>query len=444
MALAAFRDQFPEKNYLNIPKDRHTTFFMDYTELIEKLAVEVKNFQASSREKKDEELLNEYWVNISREVQDALEEDIMYLSHLASTKTESRNLCLAGGVALSCVTNRKILDLGLFDNVFVQPAASDEGIPFGCALWGYYQVKNGKCKTPRMETAYMGTPNKVEDVKPLLDKWNLNYKKATAAEVAKVIADGGIIGRVTGGSEYGPRALGNRSILADPRIANMLEVVNTQIKHRERYRPFAPSCHADKQNQYFDLPCRSPFMLLACLVKPDEVKNIPAVIHVDGTSRVQTVTPEQNSKYYDLIREFGKLTNVYVLLNTSFNDDGEPIVETYEDAVLSFVRTGLHYLYIEDYLIERPTAEECLKIKTDLAIIIKAKVEKNYQDKIAKFCDVKKFQEIEKSLAEDKAKYFFLSSALFLKEVRSFSLSEYSANKVKRLAKKVARNTKHV
>ena len=432
MALAAFRDKFPINNYLNIPADRHSGFMTDYTDLVLRLGREIREFIPSSKANKDIELVAEYWVNIAREAQDALEQDIMHLARLAAEKSGSRNLCLAGGVALSCVTNRKILDLGLFDNLFVQPAASDEGIPLGCALWGYYQIKDGKRVTV-MDNAYLGKPYSPAEVPALLDKWGFKYRRAAPQEVAQVLANGKIIGRISGGSEYGPRALGNRSILADPRIANMLEIVNTQIKHRERFRPFAPSCHADKQKQYFDLPCPSPFMLLACSVNAEERKNIPAVIHVDGTSRVQSVTPKQNPDYYELIGEFGKITGVYTLLNTSFNDDGEPIVENYEDALLSFVRTGLHYLYIEGYLVERPTPDDCAQLRNDLSKTVKSRVENGYASEISSLCDSTRYRELEQSLSKSSLTDMRLRIYEYFKHARSFRLQEQVANRLSRV-----------
>ncbi|AYV57209.1 carbamoyltransferase [Leptospira kmetyi] len=434
MALAAFYDRFPVKNHLNIPKDRHQGFMTDYTDLIGRLASEVRSFKPTSKATKDVELLDEYWVNIAREAQEALEEDVLFFASLASKKSGSKNLCLAGGVALSCVTNRKILDLGLFDNVFVQPAASDEGIPLGGALWGYYQILKGNASA-KMDHAYLGTPNDSKIVSDILEKYKFSYRKTTSKEVAGVLANGNIIGRIAGGSEYGPRALGNRSILADPRIANMLEVVNTQIKHRERFRPFAPSCHADKQDRYFDIPCPSPFMLMACSVFPDAKDKIPAVMHVDGSSRVQSVTPAQNAKYYDLIEEFGKLSGVYTLLNTSFNDDGEPIVENYEDALLSFVRTGLHHLYIEDYLVDRPSPEICNQLRQELASTVKARVEKEYQAAIESFCDVGRYRKIESSLKSFQLGEILLRISAYVRRAKKLKFNPQSSKGIAKLFK---------
>lgn len=427
MALAAFRDRFPAVDYLKIPPDRHNGFLTDYRDIVHRLEAEVAQFSPASPDNVDFQLLSEYWVNIAREVQDAMEEDVLYFAGLAAKASGSRNLCLAGGVALSCVTNRKILDLGAFDRVYVQPAASDEGIPLGCALWGYYQIAGGSART-RMDTAYLGRPNNPGELPAILDKWALDYRAAGAAEVAATLADGKIIGRVSGASEYGPRALGNRSILADPRIGNMLEVVNTQIKHRERFRPFAPSCLEDKQSLYFDLPCPSPFMLMACQVLPEAKSRIPAVVHVDGTSRVQSVRADQNKDYFDLLDGFGKITGVYVLLNTSFNDNGEPIVEDYEDAILSFVRTGLHALYVDGFLIDRPDAAACEDIRRRLSNLISEKVDAKYVAAVAALCDGRKFSEKEGSLSRFAVADMVVRWRRYLRKVRAYEPRRYGPN----------------
>lgn len=419
MALAAFRDRVPVRNILNIPADRHRGFMSDYREIVRRFEAEVEQFTPVSADAVDVELLAEYWVNIAREAQDALEEDVLYFARLAAEASGSKNLCLAGGVALSCVTNRKILDLGAFDRVYVQPAASDEGIPLGCALWGYYQVAGGVVRT-RMDSAYLGRPNRPEELPAILSRWSLDYKPADAAAVAAVLAAGGIIGRVAGASEYGPRALGNRSILADPRIGNMLEVVNTQIKHRERFRPFAPSCLEEKQALYFDLPCPSPFMLMACQVLPEAKSVIPAVVHVDGTSRVQTVRPDQNQGYFDLLNEFGKATGVFVLLNTSFNDNGEPIVENYDDAILSFVRTGLHALYVDGLLVSRPDAGKCEEIRRRLADSIRGRVDAEYAAAIAELCDASRHATAQRSLSQPGAGVLAARWRRYLRKARAY------------------------
>lgn len=386
MALAAFTDKVERKNILNIPKDRKNGFFSDYSDLLDRLESDVRAFTPPQDKPRDDAILNDYWVNIAADAQETLEEDMLRYAQQIADATGSKNLCLAGGVALSCITNRKIQDSGIFENVFVQPASSDEGIPLGCALWGYYKIAGGTTRS-QMRTAYLGKPNDTGGLKAELNRWGLMFRKASVEDIAQELADGRIIARVSGASEYGPRALGNRSILADPRVDNMMDVVNTRVKHRERYRPFAPACHEDKSHQYFDIPTNSPFMLKATQVIPEMVDRIPAIIHVDGSSRVQTVTPEQNRDFYDLIDAFGKLTGVYVLLNTSFNDNGEPIAETHRDAILSFLRTGLDALYIEGYLVERPTKERVEELKPQIAQQVEADVTAAKQAAGRRICD---------------------------------------------------------
>lgn len=322
------------------------------------------------------------WIDIASHAQKILEEDMLHLSKLATNKAGSRNLCLAGGVALSCVNNRKLLDSGRFDKIFIQPASSDEGIPLGVALAAYYA--SGAKTRWRMDTAYLGQPNDRTKLKPLLQSLGITYREASSVEVAALIADGKIIGRCFGASEYGPRALGNRSILADPRRPKMVEHLNRHIKHREGFRPFAPSVLWEKASDYFEMPVEGPFMIMAAQVREHMRSTIPAATHVDGSSRPQTVRHDQNPDYYDLIKAFGDQTGVYVLINTSFNDNEEPIVETYEDALIGLVTCNLDYLYADGFLITRPV---------DTAFVSRLKEERNarlsklYGTLIDLYCD---------------------------------------------------------
>jgi len=183
-----------------------------------------------------------------------------------------------------------------------------------------------------------------------LEREDLYEKTATS------ISEGKIIGWFQGRSEIGPRALGNRSILADPRRPDMRDHINFKVKHREWFRPLAPSAILDRADEFFDLRAESPFMIVVCNVKPDKRALIPAVTHIDGTARIQTVTREENEKYYDVIKKFGELTGVPLLLNTSFNDAGKPIVETPEDAIAAFLGMNLDYLVIGDYFINKKSA----------------------------------------------------------------------------------------
>lgn len=358
MALASYGHLFEKRDPLPVPAERHRDVFIDYTPSLRYLFDHCREFDAKSEFKGAEAILAAEWTQLARQTQELLQEDMVFLAREALRKSESRNLCLAGGVALSCVTNRRIYDAGLCDKMFIQPAASDEGVPFGCALAAYYQA-GGKLRGV-MHHAYLGRPNHRESLEDALRATGLPYRTADNTTVAKLIADGRIVGRVFGGSEYGPRALGNRSILADPRRPYMTDVLNRRIKHRELFRPFAPSCHADKANDYFDMPIEGPFMIFAAPVRPEARAQLPAIVHVDGSCRPQTVRRDQNPEYYDLIDEFGKLTGVYCLINTSFNDNAEPIVESYQDAISSFLRCGLDHLYVDGYLVDRPADEAAL------------------------------------------------------------------------------------
>ena len=263
--------------------------------------------------------------------------------------TKSKNLCIAGGVGLNSVANKKILDETPFENIFIQPASGDSGLALGAALWASHQIRKEPVKW-RMANAYLGKDYSEKEILDALSSSDCKYEKIQnpQAAAAKLLADEKIIGWFQGKSEYGPRALGNRSILCSPIPSGMKDKLNMQVKHRESFRPFAPACLEECASEYFELNCPSPFMLLIAKVKKD---NIPAVTHVDGTARVQTVNADQNPKFYSLIKEFQKLTGVPVVLNTSFNDSGEPIVETPEDAVRTFKSTNFDALIIGDYLL---------------------------------------------------------------------------------------------
>ncbi len=271
---------------------------------------------------------------------------IDYAMYLHSV-TKSKNLCIAGGVGLNSVANKRILDKTPFENIFIQPASGDSGLALGAALWASHQINKNPVKW-RMNNAYLGREYGEKEILNALRGYHYEKLADPAQTAAKLLAEEKIIGWFQGKSEYGPRALGNRSILCSPIHPEMKDKLNKQVKHRESFRPFAPACLEESAGEYFELDCPSPFMLLIAKVKKD---NIPAVTHVDGTARVQTVNADQNPKFYSLIKEFQKLTGVPVVLNTSFNDSGEPIVETPEDAVRTFKSTNLDALIIGDYLL---------------------------------------------------------------------------------------------
>lgn len=298
---------------------------------------------------------NAFYSRLAFDVQQQAEASMLYLAEYASRITGKRKLCLAGGVALNSVANQAVATRGVFSDVWIQPASSDTGIPLGCALYGYYSVLKGKRKW-KMSNAYLGAKYSVEKIEGAITKFKENIhveKDLTYSRTAQLLADGKIVGWFCGGSEYGPRALGHRSILMDPRSQENKDILNHKVKHREPFRPFGPSVLQEKAKDYFNLEGESPFMLLVPDVRPEKRSEIPAVTHVDGTARVQTVTRKDNGRYYELIRAFYELTGTPVLLNTSFNVAGEPIVETPEDAIRSFLTNNIDVLVIEDHVLTK-------------------------------------------------------------------------------------------
>jgi len=330
---------------------RYRGLEIDYSKFLERLPETVIKQELPPCSDRAQ-VTNEYYSRIAFDVQDEIERALLHLADYACKKTGLRRLCMAGGVALNCVANNILLDKGVVDELFVQPASSDTGIPFGLALIGYHQFSRTKTKL-QFPHAYTGRNYSVEEATSLFGHFKTPHRAASVTEVAQLIADGNVVGWFHGGSEYGPRALGHRSILADPRNPYIRDVLNAKVKHRELYRPFAPSVLAEHAEDYFDLGGRnSPFMLLAPQAKARARQEIPAVVHVDNTARVQTVTSASGA-YHDLLNAFSKITGTPVLLNTSFNDNGEPIVETPLDALLCFMRTNIDYLCIEGQLVAR-------------------------------------------------------------------------------------------
>ncbi|MFZ0963152.1 MAG: carbamoyltransferase C-terminal domain-containing protein [Terriglobia bacterium] len=299
--------------------------------------------------------------DIAASMQAVLEEAYFrLLNHLYQIFPQSK-ICLAGGVAFNCVANGKIFDHTPFSQVYVQPAAGDAGLSVGAAYYVYHQIL-GQPRSFIMDHAYWGpqfTPEAIAqslENSPVRDL-GLAVQKLSDEELvrltAKHIADGKIVGWYQGRAEWGPRALGNRSILVDPRRAEMKDILNQRIKHRETFRPFAPSVLEEATGEFFERSYPSPFMNLAYAVRPDKRAMIPAPTHVDGTGRLQTVSRQTNPRYWALIKEFEKLTGVPVLLNTSFNEN-EPIVLIPKEAVDCFLRTRMDVLALGNYLIEKP------------------------------------------------------------------------------------------
>ena len=292
--------------------------------------------------------------NVAFAVQDACEEAMMTLARAAVAKTGSRNICLAGGVALNSKANGKILSSGIVDRIFVQPAAGDDGVCLGAALAPYLD-NGGKLPMHKMRHAYLGAENSDEEIEKALTTYKLRATRVSdpAAAAAEMLANGKILGWVQGRMEFGPRALGARSILADPRDPEMNAKVNNAVKFREWWRPFAPSMLAEVAGEYIESATDSPFMILTAQVKPEKRSVIPSVTHVDGSARPQTVEQDVNPLYWRLIREFGNRTGVPVVMNTSFNLRGEPIVSTPTDAVRTFFSSGMDALVIGSFVVEK-------------------------------------------------------------------------------------------
>ena len=287
---------------------------------------------------------------IQRELDRALLHKVQYLIE----KTGIKNLCIAGGVGLNAVSNRFLLDHSRIENIYIQPAAGDSGQCLGDAYYGlaHFDTEHAVRKPI---SVYQGKEYSDEEIITALKSFTgITFQQMGFSELAflaaQKIAEGKIIGWFQDRSEIGPRALGNRSILADPRKAEMKDIINERVKHRENFRPFAPSVLEEKSQEWFDISISAPYMIINAQVKQHD--KIPAVTHVDGSARIQTVTRGQNEKYHELISQFEKITGVPVLLNTSFNDN-EAIVESPFDALNTFMRTNLDALFIGNYFVQK-------------------------------------------------------------------------------------------
>jgi carbamoyltransferase len=267
---------------------------------------------------------------------------------------------MAGGVALNCVANARILRETPFEELYVMPNAGDRGLSAGGALYGYHVILEGKERHPPRHD-YLGrsyTPREIED--DLSKAGNVRFRKSDdiATECAELLAGGKIIGWVQGGAEFGPRALGHRSLLADPRTAASKERLDREIKHREWFRPYSPSVLAERAGEYFEMKGASPYMLQAVTARPIARQKAQAIVHVDGSARVQTVEREVEPLYHRLISRFEQLTSLPLVLNTSFNGYGEPMVETPADAAKAFESMRFDALAVGDYVAWRRDAAD--------------------------------------------------------------------------------------
>ena len=298
-------------------------------------------------------------------LQARLEEVLFEMLRALHARTKQKAVCLAGGVAFNCVANGKIFDETPFEQIFVQPAAGDAGLAIGAAYFVHHQIL-GEPRSFVMENAYWGPGYSLEQMRSAVAASRLQsegleiselHEKVIAKEAAKEIAAERSSVGFKGGPSGDRARWGNRSIVADPRRPDMKDILNARIKHREMFRPFAPSVLAEATGEYFEKSYPSPFMTQAYSVRPEKREVIPAPTHVDGTGRLQTVTHEANPRYWGLIREFANLTGVPVVLNTSFNDN-EPIVCRPEEAIECFLRTKMDVLVLGDILVRKPESAE--------------------------------------------------------------------------------------
>jgi carbamoyltransferase len=337
---------FDDREFFKIDKDIIKFRIEDYSALEEV-------FQTKKREFDDE--LMEVHQDIAAGLQEITTQIIMKLINTLYEKTGSKNLCMAGGVVLNCVTNRIVFENSKFENIYIQPAANDAGTALGAALKLYEE--SGDTPKITLDHTYLGPSYSNHEIEEAIKSRELVYHKVEnlEAEVAKYLSEGKVIGWFQGRMEFGPRALGNRSLLADPRDPDMVRKLNKIVKHREDHRPFCPSVLAEEADKWFEIKkyaVPAEYMLMAYPVVPEKKALIPAVVHVDGTSRIQKVRKDINPRYHKLISHFNELTGVPVLLNTSFNDR-EPIVCTPSDAIKTFFKTKIDYLIIGDYLLSK-------------------------------------------------------------------------------------------
>ncbi len=370
------------KNLIDLKPDGTFRLNMEYFNYATGLTMTNQKFNTlfGGPPRQAEGKLTQREMDIAASIQEVTEEVVLRLARTVQEELEVDYLCMAGGVALNCVANGKLIREGIFKDVWIQPAAGDAGGALGAALATWYQYHDQpRQPEPRdgMQGSYLGPKFDETEIEQHLDRAKAKYYKLTDGELmpklAKILADGNVVGWCQGRMEFGPRALGGRSIIGDPRSRKMQSVMNLKIKYRESFRPFAPSVLAERVSDYFELNTDSPYMLVVAPVQEkirlpvteddqqlfgiDKLRvprsEIPSVTHVDYSARIQTVHKETNPRYYDLIKHFEAETGYGLLVNTSFNVRGEPIVCTPEDAYRCFMRTEMDYLVLENYLLAK-------------------------------------------------------------------------------------------
>lgn len=370
------------QHLLDLKEDGSFRLNMDYFNYATGLTMTNRKFDRlfGGPARKAESQITQREMDIARSIQVVTEEVVLRLARSIHKDLSVENLCLAGGVALNCVANGRVLREGPFQNIWVQPAAGDAGGALGAALAAWHeQHEKPRTVQPQdaMKGSYLGPRYSNDQIQLALDHSGAQYEKLSDADLmpklAKILTEGNVVGWFQGRMEFGPRALGGRSIIGDPRNSKMQSVMNLKIKYRESFRPFAPSVAADKVSDYFELDRPSPYMLIVAPLKEDlrlkmspeqeslfgidklnvPRSSLPAITHVDYSARIQTIHPETNPRFYALIKEFEAQTGCAVLVNTSFNVRGEPIVSSPEDAYRCFMRTEMDYLVLENFILAK-------------------------------------------------------------------------------------------
>jgi carbamoyltransferase len=371
------------ENLIDVKDDGSFKMNMDYFNYCAGLTMTSKKFHKlfGGPPRASESKLTQKDMDLARSVQEVTEEIVLKMARHVKKETRMDHLCLAGGVALNCVANGKLLRSGLFDDIWIQPAAGDAGGALGCALFTWYQYLGNSRKvdnqTDFMKGAYLGPHFKNDIIESFLKKNGYSYLELKDSEIAEKIADliseKKVIGWFQGRMEFGPRALGSRSIIGDARSPGMQKTMNLKIKYRESFRPFAPSVRAENISDYFEIDRESPYMLLVANVKKDKQvemsekqssyfgleklnlvrSDVPAITHVDYSARIQSVNGKTNPRYHQMLTKFNDKYDCPVIVNTSFNVRGEPIVCTPKDAYICFMRTEMDYLIMGNYLLDK-------------------------------------------------------------------------------------------
>ncbi len=383
---AKYKDLIYE-NLIDVKDDGSFKMDMSYFDYNVGLTMTNKKFNNlfGGPPREPESKLTQKEMDLARSIQEVTEDIVLKMAKHVRSVTGKRYLCLAGGVALNCVANGKLLRSGIFDDIFIQPAAGDAGGALGCAYIAWYQYlennRDADGKTDYMNGAYLGPEFSNNEIEKYLNKNNYNYSKLKDQELPEKIADlineQNVIGWFQGRMEFGPRALGSRTIIGDSRSPETQKIINLKIKYRESFRPFAPSIREEDISDYFDIDRPSPYMLLVADVNADKQlqmtekqesyfglkklniprSEVPAVTHVDYSARIQSVSNKTNKRYHDMLTAFNDKYGCPVIVNTSFNVRGEPIVCTPQDAYLCFMRTEMDYLILNNFLLSKKEQE---------------------------------------------------------------------------------------